>query len=150
MKANYELLPELSIKYKRNAKIIAKQITCSSDIVDVLREMYDADTLEYSESAIVIYLNQANKTIGWKKVSQGGISGTVVDPRIIIGTALKIGAVSMILSHNHPSGNLKTSRADDELTYKIQGGCKFFDMRLLDHIVITSDGYYSYADDGKL
>jgi DNA repair protein RadC len=67
-----------------------------------------------------------------------------------MGTALKIGAVAMILSHNHPSGNLKSSRADDDLTAKIVQACRFFDMRLSDHIIITSEGYYSYADDGNL
>lgn len=150
MKANYELLPLLTIKYKRNAKMLSKQIKSSVDAAEVLRSMYDADTLEYCESAIVIYLSQSNTTIGWQKVSQGGITGTVMDPRIILGTALKIGAVAMIISHNHPSGNLKPSRADDELTAKIVQACRFFDMRLADHIIITTDSYYSYADDGNL
>ena len=150
MKANYELLPLLTIKYKRNAKMVSKQIMNSMDAAEILRSMYDADTLDYCESAIVLYLSQSNTTIGWQKLSQGGITGTVLDPRIVMGTALKIGAVAMILSHNHPSGNLKSSRADDDLTAKIVQACRFFDMRLSDHIIITSEGYYSYADDGNL
>ena len=112
--------------------------------------MYDSDTLEYFESSIVIYLNRANNSIGWQKISQGGLSGTVIDIRIVLGTALKCGASSIIISHNHPSGNLFPSDADDKLTKQIFEASKIMEIQLLDHLIITSEGYYSYADQGKI
>lgn len=146
----YELLPEISIKYKKNAKIVQKQIKGTDDAVELLRKMYDADTLEYCESCIVIYLNRANKTIGWMKVSQGGITGTVIDARIIVGVALKCGATGIIVSHNHPSGALTTSSADDDITRKLKEGCRFLDINLLDHIIITAESHHSYAETNQI
>ena len=112
--------------------------------------MYDADTLEYCESSIVIYLNRANNSIGWQKISQGGITGTVVDVRMILATALKCGATGIIISHNHPSGNLFPSGVDDKLTKQIKSACEIMEFSLVDHLIITSEGYYSYADQGKI
>ena len=76
------------------------------------------------------------------------MTGTVADPRIILKKALEEDAVSIILCHNHPSGNLKPSKADEELTYKIRNAAKFFDIQVLDHIIVSTEGYYSFADDG--
>ncbi len=84
------------------------------------------------------------------KVSQGGITGTVADPRIILQAALMAGAVSLILPHNHPSGSLTPSRQDDELTKKIKGAATYFDIKVLDHVIITEEEYYSFADEGIL
>lgn len=150
MKKTYDTLPELTLKYRHNETIQKVQIRSASDSERVLRQMYDADTLEYLEACIVIYLNRANKTIGWMKVSQGGITGTVVDARIIIATALKVGACGIIISHNHPSGNLEPSSADDKLTMRLNDGCNLLDIKLLDHLIITAEGYYSYSEMGKL
>jgi DNA repair protein RadC len=104
----------------------------------------DKDTEEFW----ILLLNRGNGIICKKKVSEGGISGTVVDPKIIFGIALSELASSIILCHNHPSGNLKTSKADEELTYKIRNAAKFFDIQVLDHIIVSTEGYYSFADDG--
>jgi DNA repair protein RadC len=142
-------IPEITIKF-RHSDIKKKKITSSSLCYEILKEMYDADTLEYFESSIAIYLNRANNTIGWQKISQGGLSGTVVDVRIILATALKCGASAIILSHNHPSGNLFPSTSDDKLTEKINDACKIMEIKLLDHMIITSEGYYSYSDEGKI
>jgi DNA repair protein RadC len=83
-------------------------------------------------------------------VSQGGITGTVADPRIILRKALETRAVSIILCHNHPSGSLKPSRADQELTSKITEAARFLDIRVIDHIIVSELGYYSFADEGLL
>ena len=88
--------------------------------------------------------------IHFQIVSEGGITGTVADPRIILKKALEQNAVSIILCHNHPSGNLRPSRADEELTVKIKGAAHFLDIRVLDHIIVSDDGYYSFADEGLL
>jgi len=98
----------------------------------------------------VIFLNRANKINHFEIVSEGGITGTVADPRVILKKALEENAVSIILCHNHPSGSLRPSRADEELTTKIKEAAKYFDIKVIDHIIVSEDGYYSFADEGIL
>ncbi|RYE57108.1 MAG: JAB domain-containing protein [Sphingobacteriales bacterium] len=98
----------------------------------------------------VVFLNRANKILHFEIVSSGGLTGTVADPRIILKKALETGATSLVLSHNHPSGNLRPSRADEELTHKIKQAALYFDIRVLDHIIVSDEGYYSFADEGLL
>lgn len=98
----------------------------------------------------VLFLNRANRIMHFEIISSGGITGTVADPRIILKKALEEDAVSLILCHNHPSGNLKPSRADQELTSKIKNAARYFDIHVLDHIIVSTDGYYSFADEGDI
>ena len=98
----------------------------------------------------VLYLNKANKVNHYEIVSEGGISGTVADPRIILRKALEHSATQIVLCHNHPSGSLKPSRQDEELTYKIKTAANYFDIKVLDHIIVSDEGYYSFADEGIL
>ena len=102
------------------------------------------------EVLAAVFLNRANRINHFEIVSQGGITGTVADPRIILKKALEEGAVSIILCHNHPSGNLKPSQADQELTLKIKEAARYFDIKLLDHIIVSDEGYLSFADEGIL
>lgn len=151
MREYRELMPELSIKYKKSGfhKVQVKQ---SADVFEVLKKMYDSDTIEYNESVIVIFFDGANKTIGWTKHSSGGQCQTIVEIRTILAEALICGAVSIALSHNHPSGQLISSPEDDKITYKLYEACKIMNIRFLDHIIVAGDmsGYYSYSDEGKL
>jgi DNA repair protein RadC len=98
----------------------------------------------------VLFLNRSNKINHFQIISEGGITGTVADPRIIVKKALEEDAVSIILCHNHPSGSLKPSKADEELTFKIKEAAKYFDIKVLDHLIVSDDGYYSFADEGIL
>ena len=98
----------------------------------------------------VIFLNQSGRIRHFEIVSQGGLSGTVVDPRVIIRKALEANAVSIILCHNHPSGKLQPSKADKELTQKIKIAAGYFDIKLLDHIIVSDEGHYSFADENLL
>jgi len=98
----------------------------------------------------VMFLNRANRINHLEVISEGGITGTVADPRIILRKALEEEAVSLILCHNHPSGNLKPSKADEELTKKIKEASHYFDIRILDHIIVSEDGWFSFADEGIL
>ena len=98
----------------------------------------------------VLFLNRANRINHFEIISQGGITGTVADPRIILKKALEHEAVSLILCHNHPSGNLKPSRADELLTTKIKEAALLLDIRVLDHIIVSERGYYSFADEGQI
>jgi len=102
------------------------------------------------EVVAVIFLNRANRINHFEVVSQGGITGTVADPRIILKKALEQEAVSIILCHNHPSGSLRPSRADEELTQKIKEAARYFDIKVIDHIIVSERGYYSFADEGLL
>ncbi|MBK8521690.1 MAG: DNA repair protein RadC [Chitinophagaceae bacterium] len=98
----------------------------------------------------VVFLNRANKINHFEIISKGGITGTVADPRVILKKALEEDATSIVLCHNHPSGNLKPSRADEELTKKIKEAAAYFDIKIIDHIIVSEDGFYSFADDGIL
>jgi DNA repair protein RadC len=98
----------------------------------------------------VLYLNNANKIIHKAQLSKGGITGTVVDVRLVLKLALEHNALSIVLTHNHPSGKLQASDSDIELTQKVKLAAKQLDMHLLDHVIITENGYYSFADQGIL
>jgi len=98
----------------------------------------------------VVFLNQASKILGVEIVSEGGITGTVADPRIILRRALEKDAVKIILCHNHPSGSLKPSKADELLTERMKKAAELMDITLLDHIIVSDEGYYSFADDGVI
>ena len=116
MKANYSnLLPEISLRLKKG-KIEKITICNSSDCANLFRKIWDKDSLPIYESFIVIFLDRQNKSIGWLKISQGGITGTVTDIRLIFSAALKCLATGLLIAHNHPSGNLKYSEADNAIT----------------------------------
>lgn len=142
-------IPEITLKYK-TGEIKKVQIMSSRDAYYFLKELYDQDTIELNETCIALFLNRANNTIGWFKVSQGGINATVVDNKLIVATALKCAASSIILSHNHPSGNSKPGETDKTATNTLKDACSLFDITLLDHIICTSKEYFSFADDGLI
>ena len=98
----------------------------------------------------VLFLNRANKINHFEIISEGGITGTVADPRVILRKALEEDAVNIILCHNHPSGSLKPSRADEQLTTKIREAARLLDIAVIDHIIVSETGYYSFADEGLL
>ena len=123
------------------------KVTSSKEIAVYLRSILKDNS---NEVFAVLFLNQANKIKNFKIMSKGGITGTVADPRIILKQALDEGATSLVLSHNHPSGNLSPSRADQELTQKIKQAASYFDIKILDHIIVSDEGHYSFADEGLL
>jgi DNA repair protein RadC len=138
---------ELGRRQKASDLEVKPKITCSADIYILLQSsMEDLPT----EVFRVIYLNRQNAVIKTKTVSEGGIAGTVVDPRIIFKEAIDVLAVSIILAHNHPSGNLKPSQADITITKKMVEAGKLLDISVLDHLIIAETGYYSFADEGLL
>ena len=142
---------EVSIKYKGTKKTDLKTISSSNDIYTILKLLFNQDTIDWTEEVILICLSRANKVIGYYKVSVGGITGTVVDPKVIFTIALNCaGTTNIILAHNHPSGNLSPSNEDNLITQKIKNAGNMLDIKLLDHLIVTSDGYYSYNDEGKI
>lgn len=142
---------EVELVYKSKVKASSRpRITTAKDAYNLLRQSWDENKIEFVEQFKVMFLNKANKVLGIYDVSTGGISGTVADPRVIFVAALKANACAIIISHNHPSGNLKPSRQDEELTQKIKQGGQLLDIRLLDHVIVSTEGFYSFADEGLL
>jgi DNA repair protein RadC len=138
---------ELGRRRQGSASLERAIVTTSHDIAGYLQSVLK----DYRHEAFaVIFLNRANKIKHFEIVSEGGITGTIADPRIILRKALDEDAVSIVLCHNHPSGSLKPSRADEELTKKIKEAARYFDIRVLDHIIVSERGYYSFADEGIL
>lgn len=118
--------------------------------MDIFREHFDAGEIDYRESFFALYLNQANKVLGIKKISECGISSTLVDVRIIMQAALLCNASGIIVAHNHPSGNLNPSSCDIKMTSQIKEAATILSMSLLDDIILTSDAHYFFADDGMI
>lgn len=142
---------EVELIYKSKVRASERpKITCSKDAYKVLMETWDGNKIEFIEQFKVLLLNRGNRVLGIYEVSTGGITGTVADIRLIFAAALKSNTVALTLCHNHPSANLKPSRADDQLTAKIHEAGKLLDIQVLDHLIISKDGYYSYADEGVL
>lgn len=124
-----------------------KSIHNSQEIAEYLKVLLK----DYNyEVFAVIFLNRANKIKHFEIVSRGGITGTVADPRLILKKAIEEEATSIILSHNHPSGNLTPSKADEEITTKIKLAACYLDIKVLDHIIVSDAGYFSFADEGIL
>jgi DNA repair protein RadC len=123
-------------------------IKSSYDAYTELKAFYPDETIELQEQFVVMYLNRATRVLGIYPSSKGGITGTSVDIRLILSVALKTAATSIIISHNHPSGNLYPSIADKELTQKIKNAAKLLDITLLDHIIITKEDFLSFEDKG--
>ena len=144
-------VPEFTIKLDSKIKASErKQIKCSQDAYEVFKEVFDADTIDWTEAMIVLALSRANKVLGFYKISSGGTSGTVCDPKIIFQFALLSNANNIIIAHNHPSGSLNPSNADKAITKKISDSGNMLDIKLFDHLIVTSEGFYSFADEGLL
>ena len=133
----------------RRSMVLKKKITIkqSSDVAAYLQAQIG---YKQKEVFVVVYLNRANKIIQYEVISEGGMTGTVADPRIILKKALDHRAVSIILCHNHPSGNLLPSKADEQLTTKIKAAAGYLDIQVMDHIIVSEEGYYSFADEGLM
>jgi DNA repair protein RadC len=144
-------LPIIDLVRKGSIKEFpVKKIQSSKDSVELIRLVYNRDALNTYESAYAILLNRANAPIYIYEHSKGSIDGTIMDAEMIVATAVKSLARGIIIVHNHPSGNLQPSRADEDVTLKIAKGCNFLGIKLLDSIILTSEGYLSFADEGMM
>lgn len=137
---------EVEIVYKRKNSSKPK-FNGSKQACNILRPFYDG-SLDHRESFKILLCDRNNRMLGVHHVSEGGLSGTVVDLKIIGQSMLLSNCSSIILCHNHPSGNLNPSKADIKVTEKIKNLCEILDIRLLDHIIITSESYFSFNDEG--
>lgn len=143
-----ESLEEIGL-YRKPTNFERTEITSSKASYDVIKQFYHGDITLY-ESFFLLLLNNSNETIGFVKISQGGITGTVVDVRIIAKYCIEVLATSCILAHNHPSGKLFPSEADLTITQRTKNALAILEVRVLDHLILTDVGYYSFADEGIL
>ncbi len=142
---------EIQLTYKSDVKpSLRPKISGSKDAYNVLFENWDSSKIEFVEQFKVLLMNTANKVLGIFEVSTGSATGTVADPKLIFAAAIKANACGIILAHNHPSGNLQPSQADIDLTRKVKEGGKLLEIQVLDHLILTVDGHFSFADEGLL
>ena len=138
---------ELGRRRRGEEALEKKKITSSSSVFEIMQPIIGE--LPHEEFWIV-YLNNSNKVLQKLQLSKGGITGTLVDVRLVLKKALQLGAVGLILVHNHPSGTLRPSLADKQLTQKLINAGKSLDIKVLDHVIITEKAYFSFADENLL
>ncbi len=142
---------EIQLTYKSKVKASSRpKISNSGDVYSLLLGNWDDSKLEFVEQFKVMLTNRANRVLGIFELSSGGVSATVADPKLIFAAAIKANASGVILAHNHPSGTTQPSQSDIALTKKIKEGGKLLEIQLLDHIIVTPEGYYSFADEGLI
>lgn len=142
-------ISEIELRYKSKVKASERpKVTQSKDAYAILLQHWDDNKLDFVEQFKILLLNQANRVLGICDIATGGITATVADIRVILTAALKANACGIILTHNHPSGNLAPSRQDKEMTAKIKEAGNYLDIKILDHLIVTREGYYSFADEG--
>ena len=132
---------------RKAAEHFKLRIQSSKDVAEYLQAK-----LEHRRREVfaVVYLNRGNRILSLETISEGGLTGTVADPRIILKKALEQDATALVLCHNHPSGNLTPSKADEQLTHKIKQAAALMDIQVLDHIIVSQEGYFSFADEGMI
>lgn len=144
-----DLISEIEVSYNPQ-RIVEYQISDSSKTYELILSQWNWKEIEMLEEVKVIFLNRNNIVIGVYNLAKGGISQCTVDIRIILAVALKSLSTSIILVHNHPSGNLQPSQSDKEITQNLKEACKMVQIALIDHLIITKENYYSFADEGIL
>ncbi|UMB55525.1 JAB domain-containing protein [Lutibacter sp. A64] len=140
---------EIKVSYSSNNSEQVK-IVSSETAYEVVLEHWDKDIIEFQEEIKVLLLNRANMVLGIYNLSKGGVSGSILDVKIVLSVALKCNASSIIIVHNHPSGNLTASTSDMSITSKLKEACKTLDLSLLDHLIISKDSFYSMNDNGLI
>lgn len=149
-------LAELKVSYRRRNRRHKKEtsdethflIRDSKDCETYLRQIWNHDTIELREEFIVLCLNNAHEVLGWINIATGGLSATTVDPRLIFGVALSTVSASIIVAHNHPSGSVNPSPQDIGVTKRLRAAGEVLAITLVDHLIVTRDNYYSFADSG--
>ena len=144
-------IPEIKIKIEMKRGVPyneQKGINNPKDMADVMRQMFDQGTINWTEECVMLCLNTAHKVIGYHKLSTGGVTAAIMDARAIATIALNNRASVIALAHNHPSGSLTPSEVDIKTTIKIKQGLALLDITLLDHLIITDCGYTSLSEEG--
>ncbi|SIO15358.1 RadC family protein [Chitinophaga niabensis] len=143
------ILASLELSRRKQSQLPSKKnvITCADDVASLLRPLLED---QFYETFYVLYLNHANKLLHYSCISSGGLTSTTVDPRMVFQEALLQKATRIMLCHNHPSGSLRPSNADVNITHKLKAGGKLLDIEVLDHVIVSSEGHFSFKEDGML
>ena len=141
---------EVKLSYQKRKEVTFSKIRHSKDMEEFIRTVFPVELINHREFSYAIFLDRGNNILGYFMISSGGIAGTVIDVRVVFQAALLSNASSLAIFHNHPSGNLTPSKADKMITEKLVETGKILDIPLLDHLIITEDNYYSFADNGEL
>lgn len=145
------IVSEVALSYKNRVPYNQRQkVITSHGAYEVLTNIFPADTIDFRETFIVLYLNKASQVLGYSIISEGGTASTVVDTKMVIQTALLANASCILLAHNHPSGNLRPSIEDNRLTKRVEEAARLFDIKVLDHLIVTSESFYSFSDNGDI
>lgn len=149
---NKQEVAEVELRYRTNVKPADRaQVKSSQDAYEIFYKDWNKNTIEYFEEFKVLLLNRNHKVLGMTTLTKGSTTGTIVDVKQLLQYALKTNASSVIVAHNHPSGNLEPSEADKNITKKIIAGCDAIDIKLLDHLIIVQKGgFFSFADEGMI
>ena len=145
------MLAEIKAVYRsKRGMSDRKSISTARDAADYFRMVWDDQRLNFAEEFLMICLNGGHQSLGWVKVSSGGFNAAVVDPRVVFSIALQTASSAIIIGHNHPSGGLIASPDDIEVTRKLREAGNLLDIKLLDHIILTRDSYYSLAEHSQV
>ncbi len=148
-----DLFEVAEIKLSYSAKVkssLRPRVESSRQVYEVFAQVWDSERIEFVEDFKVMLLSRANRVLGIVTISSGGTAGTVVDVKLVYAAAIKANASSVILAHNHPSGNVLPSEQDKRLTQRVKQAGSILDIPVLDHMIMTVEGYYSFADEGDL
>jgi DNA repair protein RadC len=141
---------EIEITYRNRIPVSQmRKVLRSQGAYDIFRDIW-SDQIDHVEEFYVLFLNRSNQVLGYSCLFRGGLSGTIVDPKIVFQHALKANASGIIVAHNHPSGNIIPSGSDENITKKLAEAGKFIEIAVLDSMIITSESYYSFCDEGRL
>ena len=148
---NWKMVSEIELVYRTAIRSSQRpQVISSASAYEILLAGWDSDKIEFIEQFKVLLLSRSNRVLGQYELSTGGTAGTVVDLRLIFAAALKANASGIIMAHNHPSGTLASSQADRDITKKVKEAGRILEIPLLDHVILTVEGYYWFADQGML
>ncbi|MBI1223209.1 MAG: DNA repair protein [Bacteroidetes bacterium] len=141
---------EVSIVYRRPLSKIPGIVKSSNDAYRIFKNIFESERIDYKEFFFVLLMSNSNRCLCYSRIGEGNTSGTVVNIKEILQLVLKTNACGVILAHNHPSGNLTASEADIRITRKIRDSCESLEIVLLDHIIISSESYFSFMDEGLI
>ncbi|MBX9582454.1 MAG: JAB domain-containing protein [Gemmataceae bacterium] len=149
-------MAELKVSYRRGKPRDDRQtrmpfhVSSPVKCAEYVRSLWDKDTLELREEFVLLCLNTGLEVIGWVRLHAGGMESADVDPRMVFGIALQTASTGIVVAHNHPSGKLEPSQADDAVTLRLAAGAKLLGIRFVDHVIISPTGYYSYAERNRI
>lgn len=144
-------LAEIQISYSHKVKAADRiKITSSREATEQLRAVWNQNSIEHVEESYLLLMNRANQLLGFHYLGRGGVSGCVIDAKVVFQVALKANASALIIAHNHPSGNTEPSQQDINITKRLKSAGELLDIAVHDHVILTADSFYSFADNGRM